>query len=85
MLPLIASEIFGRKAYGQLIGQIVAVNNLGYAVGAPLMNVCYDISGTYTGVMVAMAGVMILVAVIMQFVINAAHRERSALEAEKAM
>ena len=82
MLPLIASEIFGRKAYGQLIGQIVAVNNFGYAVGSPLMNVCYDIFGTYTGVMTAMAILMVIVAVLMQFVINAAHRERAALEAE---
>lgn len=81
MLPLIASEIFGRKAYGQLIGQIVAVNNFGYAVGSPLMNVCYDITGSYTGVMVAMAILMVMVAILMQFVINAAHREREALEA----
>lgn len=80
MLPLIASEVFGRKAYGQLIGQIVAVNNVGYAVGALLMNVSYDIFGTYTGIMTAMAILMVIVAVTMQLVITAAHRERKALE-----
>lgn len=85
MLPLIASEVFGRKAYGQLIGQIVAVNNVGYAAGSLLMNVCYDIYGTYTGVMTAMAVLLVVVAVAMQMVISAAHRERKALEMKKAI
>ncbi len=81
MLPLITSELVGRKSYGHTIGHVVAVNNLGYAVGSPLMNVCYDIFGTYTGVMAAMAGVMVVVAVMMQYAITAAHKERVALEA----
>lgn len=84
MLPLITSELFGGKAYGQILGQVVAVNNLGYAVGSPLMNVCYDIFGTYTGVMAAMAGVMIVVAVMMQYAAIAAHKERMALKNSQA-
>lgn len=80
MLPLITSELFGSRAFGQTLGQVVAMTNLGYAVGSPLMNVCYDIFGTYTGVMASMAGVMFIVAVMMQYAITAAHKERMALE-----
>ena len=82
MLPLIATELFGRKSYAFLMGLIVSFNTLGYAVGTPLMNLCYDLTGTYSGVMLVMCGVMVVVAVVMQFVITAAHRERERVEQE---
>ena len=84
MLPLIATELFGRKSYAFLMGLVVSFNTLGYAVGTPLMNLCYDLTGTYAGVMVVMCGVMIVVAIVMQFVITAAHKERARVEAEAA-
>ena len=82
MLPLIATELFGRKSYATLMGLTVSFNTLGYAVGTPLMNLCYDLTGTYSGVMLVMCGVMVVVAVVMQFVITAAHRERERVEQE---
>ena len=57
---------------------------MGYAVGTPLTNLYYDFTGSYTGIMVAMCGVMVVVAVVMQFVISAAHRERERVEQEEA-
>lgn len=84
MLPLIATELFGRKSYAFLMGLVVSFNTLGYAVGTPLMNLCYDLTGTYTAVMVVMCGVMVAVAVVMQFVITAAHKERERVEAKAA-
>jgi predicted MFS family arabinose efflux permease len=83
MLPLITTELFGRKSYAFLMGLIVSFNTLGYAVGTPLMNLFYDLTGTYTNVMVFMCGVMVIVAVVMQFVISAAHRERERVEQEE--
>ena len=84
MLPLITTELFGRKSYATLMGLTVSFNTLGYAVGTPLMNLFYDLTGTYSKVMIAMCGVMVVVAVIMQFVISAAHRERERVEQEEA-
>ena len=81
MLPLIAKECFGQRSYDFLMGLIVSFNTFGYSVGSPLMNLIYDINGTYTGGMLVMAGLMVVVAIVMQFVITAAHRERTKIEA----
>lgn len=81
MLPLIATELFGHKSYAFLMGLMLSFNTLGYAVGAPIMNWFFDKTGTYTGVMVVMAFMMIGVAILMQLVITAAHKVRSEVEA----
>lgn len=80
MLPLIASECFGRKSFAFIMGLMVSFNTLGYAVGTPIMNYVYDVFGTYTPAMVAICGLMAVVAVVMQFVISAAHKERNLRE-----
>ena len=80
MLPLIASECFGRKYFAFIMGLMVSFNTLGYAVGVPVMNVVYDVLGTYTPAMLALCGLMAVVAVVMQFVISAAHKERKLRE-----
>ena len=81
MLPLIATELFGHKSYAFLMGLMLSFNTLGYAIGAPIMNWFFDKTGTYTGVMVVMAFMMIGVAILMQLVITAAHKVRSEVEA----
>ena len=80
MLPLIASECFGRKSFAFIMGLMVSFNTLGYAVGTPIMNYAYDVLGSYTPVMIVLCGLMAVVAVIMQFVISAAHREKKRKE-----
>ncbi len=77
MLPLITAELFGRKDYAQLMGLLIAFNQLGYAVGMPLTNLVYDLTGTYTKVMVIMCAIMVAVAIAMQLVITQAHKERN--------
>ena len=81
MLPLITTELFGRKSYASLMGLVVSFNTLGFAVGTPLMNLFYDLTGTYTNIMVWMCGIMVVVSIVMQFIITAAHRERDRTEA----
>jgi len=60
---------------------MVSFNTTGYAVGNPLMNLAYDLTGSYTNIMVVMCGIMVVVSVVMQFVITAAHKERARVEA----
>lgn len=80
MLPLIAKECFGQKSFALLMGLLVSFNTLGYSVGSPLMNLFFDMTGTYSMGLIYMAASIAVVAVIMQFVIAAAHRERERVE-----
>ena len=80
MLPLIASECFGRKSFAFIMGLLVSFNTLGYAVGVPTMNIVYDVLGTYTPAMLVLCGLMVVVATSMQLVITAAHKERKLRE-----
>ena len=77
ILPLIAKDLFGYHSYSQIMGLIVSVNTLGYATGAPIMNLMYDLTGTYRPTMLVMVGLMAAVAITMQFVITAAHKYRN--------
>lgn len=81
MLPLIAKDLFGYHSYSQFMGLFVSVNTLGYATGAPIMNLIYDITGTYRSAMLIMVGIMAVIGITMQFVIGAAHRERNRVKA----
>ena len=81
MLPLIATELFGHRSYAFLMGLMLSFNTLGYAVGAPIMNYFFDKTGTYTGVMLVMACMMVVVSILMQLVISAAHKVRKEVEA----
>ena len=76
MLPLIASELFGRKAYAHMMGLLVSCNTLGYAVGGPVINLAYDLTGSYVPVMLALGGIMIAVSIAMQYCISYAHKIR---------
>ena len=76
MLPNFAMDLFGVKSFDKILGIFVSVNTAGYAVGVPLMNVSYDLWGTYKGMLIVLAGVMTVIAVVFQFVMTAAHRER---------
>lgn len=79
MLSLIANDMFGDASFNKVLGIVTAANYAGFAVCSPLVNLCYDITGTYVPVLYAFAIMMALVAVIFQFAISAAHKERTAL------
>ncbi len=76
MLPIYASDLFGQKSYGKILGIIVSCNVAGYALGAPIVNLCYDLTGNYNVAFYACAGIMLLVLVGLQMVISAANREK---------
>ena len=76
MLPNFALDLFGTRSFDKILGIFVSVNTAGYAVGVPLMNISYDLWGTYKGALICFAVLMGVIAIISQFVITAAHRER---------
>jgi len=82
MLPIYALDLFGNKSYAKILGIFVSVNVSGYALGGPVMNLCYDIFGTYVPALIIVSCVMLIVFVLLQFVISAAHKEQKRVLAE---
>ena len=83
MVPLIALDLFGQKSYAKMMGIFLAFNTAGYALGAPLVNVMYDITGSYRSILLILAALSAVIAVIMLFAITQAHKVAADL-AEKA-
>lgn len=81
MLPIYAADLFGQKAYNKVLGILVAINVAGYAAGAPVMNICFDIFGNYKPILIVLCCVMIAVMTSLQFIITAAKKQRKITEA----
>lgn len=83
MLPLIALDLFGNVDFSAAMGLIVSANTAGYAVGSPVVNVIYDLTGSYKSVLLVFAVLMAVVTVCMQFVISAAAKTRNEILAQQ--
>lgn len=79
MISLIVTELYGNKDFPKIIGLFVSANYAGYAVGGPIGNICFDVLGSYNIAFLVFSGLMILVAVAMQFVITAANKDKEAI------
>lgn len=84
MLPLFASELFGKKCFTSMVGFFVAASSVGFALGYPFGNICHDIFGTYYLAFAVFSVMMIFVTITMQFVLSAAHKDKKAILAEEA-
>lgn len=82
MLPLYATHFCGEKSFARALGLFVSVNTAGYAVGAPLLNLCFDITGNYNIGLYASCAVMAIVFISMNLTLNAAKRHRREIEKE---
>lgn len=82
-VTLVASDLYGNKAFDQILGIMLALNHLGYAVGSLAMNGLYDLcGGTYFYAMLLGAGLLLFVTIMYQFIITAAHKVRKQVESE---
>ena len=77
MLPLISEYVFGQKSFTQMLGIFVSVNTAGYAVGTPVVNLVYDVCGTYTPVLLVLVVVMIVVAIEFQRILSTVDKEKN--------
>ena len=85
-VSLVTADLYGNKAFDKLLGIMLALNHLGYAVGSVVMNFFFDLcGGTYFHVMLGFGGIMLLVTLVYQFIITAAHKERKRIEAAEAL
>ena len=86
MLPIYATDLFGARSFDKILGIFVSVNTAGYALGAPVINACYDITGSYKVAFVASLVILAFIVALLQIVLSSAARARravlSAIEAE---
>ena len=76
LLPICTGDLFGLKSFDQILGILAAVNVAGYAVGAPAVNVCFDIWGSYQPALLVSGVLMLAVTIVLQFVLCAAKRQQ---------
>ena len=77
VIPLVTNDLFGNANYDKILGYMIAANYSGYAVGAPVVNMCYDQFGTYKPVLLILAVVMLMSMIAFQFIITTAGKDRA--------
>lgn len=87
-VSLATGDIFGNKDYSKFLGVMTALTSAGFAVGSPIINLVYDMVGSYVPAILAATAIMVGVAIAFQFVITAAYKDAEAIiaaaEAEAA-
>lgn len=76
VIPLIVNDLFGSASYEKILGICIAMNYTGYAIGSPLVNLGYDIIGSYSPIFMVFGLLMIPTCFVFRRVIGAAHREK---------
>lgn len=77
VIPLVTNDLFGNANYDKILGYMIAANYSGYAVGAPVVNLCYDKFGTYKPVLLVLAAVMLTSMIAFQFIITTAGKDKA--------
>jgi len=77
MLPIYARELFGEKSFNKVLGIFVSVNTTGYALGSPMMNLCFDKLGSYRTGLYSCSALMIFVFAMLWIVITEAKKFRA--------
>ena len=74
MLPIYANDLFGDKSFNKVLGIFVSVNQVGYALGAPLLNLLYDWLRSYNVALILCACLVLFIVITLQFVITSAQK-----------
>lgn len=74
ILPIYAGDLFGQKSFDKMLGIFVSANVTGYALGAPAINACYDLWGSYKTGFIICSVIMAVTIIALQFVIKASHK-----------
>ena len=82
-VSLTAGDLFGNKDFSKFLGILTAMCYMGFATGSPVINLVYDLVGTYLPAILVSAGVMVFVLIAFQFTITSAHKDREAILAKE--
>ena len=75
-IPLIVNDLFGDASFDKIMGIFIAMNYTGYALGAPIINLCYDMLGSYKPAFLLYSGLMLVTLFVFQGILK---RSRSNL------
>jgi len=85
VIPLIVNDLFGSKSFDKVLGVLIAMNYAGYALGGPVVNLCYDKFKTYAPALYILAAATVVLLIAFQFVINVAYKKKKAIIAQTAL
>ena len=80
MIPLLVSEVFGKRCHAKIMGYYLGLNVFGYACGGPIADYFKQNVGTYDGILVVFCVIMAVTALTIQFTFVAAKKDRVAFE-----
>lgn len=76
MIPLIVYDLFGDAAADKILGIFLAFNYAGYAIGEPLINLCFDLLGSYKLAFGICVVLMLGVTVLFQFAFRSGNKDK---------
>lgn len=77
VIPLLTNDLFGTTSYEKILGIFMAMNYAGFALGAPVINLVFDRTGSYIPAMIAMACLMVVILVVFQLGIRVSRKSRA--------
>lgn len=80
LLPIFASDLFGKKDYSKFLGLTISINTLGQALGSSFTLYCFELFGSYTVSFYISLSIMIICLIVFQYVISASKQERKKVE-----
>lgn len=83
MLSFITSDMFGNRSFAKMLGIISALNTAGYAVGSPVVNICYDAFGTYAPAIWVSAGIMAALIVAFRLILKQSAKDKQMILAQQ--
>ena len=74
----IVHQVYVMQAFDfdKFLGLFAALNYIGYATSAPLLNLCFDMTGSYKPIFFVFGGLTIVICITFRFDISAAKREK---------
>lgn len=83
VIPLIVNDLFGNASFDKIMGMFIAMNYTGYALGAPVINLCFDKLGSYKPAFIIYSALMLITCIGFMFVIKSAYKEKDKIIARQ--
>lgn len=84
MIPLLVSEMFGKKCHAKIMGYYLGLNVFGYACGGPIADFFKKTQSSYANILLVFCVIMTVTAIVIQFSFIAAKKDRAKFEASLA-
>ncbi len=82
-IPLIVNDLFGSVSYDKMLGIFSAINYSGYALGSPIINLSYDVFGSYKYALIICGVLMLACCIAFRFVLKEVEKVRQQVAMEQ--